>query len=205
MEAGRDHWHFLSWDMSAASFPESRVLKYPLHNFSFPTMSWGQHRVFRCVNSIAETGLSGAVPTGMERQKDTHCGKSNTRPTAGCSEKDAAASTAATAAAAATVPWNLRKRRAACFSPGENDRSRYPSISPSHWQFPERVDLKSGGQRQRPKFSVSLSREEIEGDFYVFMGMKPPRRPQKRPRIVQRKLDDLFPGLWLEEVTLDSY
>ncbi|KAG0500147.1 hypothetical protein HPP92_000219 [Vanilla planifolia] len=58
---------------------------------------------------------------------------------------------------------------------------------------------------QRKKFFVSLSREEIEEDFYVFKGTKPCRRPKKRARIVERQLEALFPGLWLSEVTMDTY
>ncbi|KAF5189275.1 hypothetical protein FRX31_021137 [Thalictrum thalictroides] len=53
-------------------------------------------------------------------------------------------------------------------------------------------------------FSVSLSREDIEDDFYNLTGSKPPRRPKKRNRNIQRQLDNLFPGLWLSGVTADS-
>ncbi|XP_020593649.1 uncharacterized protein LOC110033856 [Phalaenopsis equestris] len=195
--------------MSAGDFPNKRVLKHPLHNFSFPTMSWGRHRIFRCVNSIVETGLSDAVSKDMEIRRDGHCRRvqSSTPPAGGFIEKEALAAAATTT----TMPWNLRKRRAACLTPGEKGGSRYSMIPPSHLQFgrddPGRADqmLEGGGQKRRWRFSVSLSREEIEADFYVFKGMKPSRRPQKRPRIVQRKLDGLFPGLWLEGVTLDSY
>ncbi|PKU61079.1 uncharacterized protein LOC110100606 [Dendrobium catenatum] len=202
-----------SCDKSVPSLPARRVLKYPLHNFSFPTRSWGCHRVFRCVNSVAETGLSSTALMDMETRRDNHGGKlqNSSPPEGGSSEKEASASAVATVATTATMPWNLRKRRAACFSPGENGRNRCPSISPSHCQFgrgnPGKADqmLEGGDQVQRRKFSISLSREEIERDLYVLKGTKPSRRPQKRPRIVQRKLDELFPGLWLEEVTLDSY
>ncbi|OMO63500.1 hypothetical protein COLO4_32388 [Corchorus olitorius] len=36
-------------------------------------------------------------------------------------------------------------------------------------------------------------------------GHRPPRRPKKRSRHVQKQLDSLFPGLWLTEVTADFY
>lgn len=55
------------------------------------------------------------------------------------------------------------------------------------------------------KFSVSLSNEEVEQDFWALVRTKPPRRPKKRPKLVQRQLDTLFPGLWLNEVTAESY
>ncbi|KAH6802093.1 hypothetical protein C2S51_033539 [Perilla frutescens var. frutescens] len=63
----------------------------------------------------------------------------------------------------------------------------------------------SGEKRERAKFSVPLSKRDIEEDFYAMVGHRPPRRPKKRARIVQKQLDTLFPGLWLTEVTPDMY
>ncbi|KAK2650765.1 hypothetical protein Ddye_018254 [Dipteronia dyeriana] len=58
---------------------------------------------------------------------------------------------------------------------------------------------------EKPKFSISLSKEEIEEDFLAMTGSKPPRKSQKRPRNVQKQLDYVFPGLWLDSITPDSY
>ncbi|XP_009795808.1 uncharacterized protein LOC107820480 [Nicotiana tabacum] len=63
----------------------------------------------------------------------------------------------------------------------------------------------SGEKRQRVKFSVPLSRGEIEEDFMAMVGHRPPRRPKKRAKFVQKNLDTLFPGLWLTEITPDLY
>lgn len=63
----------------------------------------------------------------------------------------------------------------------------------------------SGEKRERAKFSVPLSKRDIEEDFYAMVGHRPPRRPKKRARIVQKQLDTLFPGLWLTEVIPDMY
>ncbi|KAK8537264.1 hypothetical protein V6N13_042201 [Hibiscus sabdariffa] len=114
-------------------------------------------------------------------------------------------------------PWNLRTRRAACKAPidGEVTNNNYSSPmtneafqssrvrdkGPSLASAPPAADKK----RPRPKLSVPLSKEEIEKDFMAMVGHRPPRRPKKRPRNVQKQLDYLFPGLWLTEVTLDSY
>ncbi|KAE8663840.1 Detected protein of unknown function [Hibiscus syriacus] len=114
-------------------------------------------------------------------------------------------------------PWNLRARRAACKAPidGEVTNNNYSSPmtnevfkslrvrdkGPSLASAPPAADKK----RPRPKFSVSLSKEEIEEDFKAMVGHRPPRRPKKRARNVQKQLDYLFPGLWLTEVTVDSY
>uniref|UniRef100_A0A5B7BYQ3 Uncharacterized protein n=1 Tax=Davidia involucrata TaxID=16924 RepID=A0A5B7BYQ3_DAVIN len=64
----------------------------------------------------------------------------------------------------------------------------------------------SGGERkERAKFSVSISRLETEEDFMAMVGHRPPRRPKKRAKIVQKQLDSLFPGLWLTEIKPDFY
>ncbi|XP_010499118.1 PREDICTED: uncharacterized protein LOC104776709 [Camelina sativa] len=106
-------------------------------------------------------------------------------------------------------PWNLRKRRAAAWK----EPVSYKGIA-----IEEKVVvtplLKGGGggvveaetmKKMRPKFAVKLSKKEIEEDFVGMLGHRPPRRPKKRPRTVQKKLDSLFPGLYLTEVTLDAY
>ncbi|XP_051210190.1 uncharacterized protein [Lolium perenne] len=85
-------------------------------------------------------------------------------------------------------PWKLRertRRRPASLT-------SWPSAAPSR-------------RRKRAPFSVSLAPEEIEEDIYALTGGRPRRRPRKRPRAVQQKLDSLFPGMWLAEVTADDY
>ncbi|MED6184944.1 hypothetical protein PIB30_052326 [Stylosanthes scabra] len=134
-----------------------------------------------------------------------------------------------TSAAAVTVaemrPWNLRTRRAPCRDPavvsGESWKGmvrieeKRPCSSPlrttgggfsggSGVVMPPK--LKAGPEKmEKVKFSLPLARKDIEDDFMKLVGHRPPRRPKKRPRIVQRQLDSLFPGLWLSEVTADSY
>ncbi|XAR63245.1 hypothetical protein NMG60_11023120 [Bertholletia excelsa] len=60
-------------------------------------------------------------------------------------------------------------------------------------------------KQKRQRFSVALSRQEIEEDIYALTGSKPARRPKKRAKAVQKQLDTLFPGLWLAAITPDSY
>ncbi|CAH8300177.1 unnamed protein product [Eruca vesicaria subsp. sativa] len=99
----------------------------------------------------------------------------------------------------ASRPWNLRTRRAACSDPGDECPGKIE------------IGMKRGVDEQEQemekfKFSVSLLKKEIEEDFSNMIGKRLPRRPKKRPRIVQKKLNTIFPGLWLsEEVTIDSY
>nr|KYP69713.1 hypothetical protein KK1_008914 [Cajanus cajan] len=98
------------------------------------------------------------------------------------------------------MPWNLRTRRAACKAPPHDEDRRFSEMGCS----PSPVKKVVVGN-ERVKFSVSLSKEEVEQDFWALVGTRPPRRPRKRPRIVQRQLNTLFPGLWLAEVTAESY
>ncbi|TKY69340.1 heat shock cognate 70 kDa protein [Spatholobus suberectus] len=116
----------------------------------------------------------------------------------------------------AVRPWNLRKRRAKVEAPvhaGDgrkvsktDDKKRNHSSPARHDGASKLPQLRSGSDRtERVKFSLQLSKKEIEEDFMAMLGQRPPRRPNKRPKVVQKQLDTLFPGLWLTEVTADSY
>ncbi|CAN1244463.1 hypothetical protein LINPERPRIM_LOCUS6097 [Linum perenne] len=105
-------------------------------------------------------------------------------------------------------PWNLRTRRAACKAPGLRIEERKDSsYSPMRFDSGKLTPRLRGEKEEKPraKFSASLSRKEIEDDFMAMFGHRPARRPKKRPRIVQKQLDSLFPGLWLGEVTAEWY
>ncbi|KAJ0962709.1 hypothetical protein J5N97_027831 [Dioscorea zingiberensis] len=166
--------------------------KSRLHNFFFPTGSWGSTKAFRCTKSPSVS----------------------TPPVAAITPEEASSPSAR--------PWNLRTRRAACSAPMEGDgteaknsgsRSRSPSRMEKVGTSSARtVRLRSegggdkaqkGGESRSRRLIVPLSKEEIEEDFYAFKGSKPPRRPKKRPRIVQRQLESLCPAFWLSEVTPD--
>ncbi|KAL4586639.1 hypothetical protein LXL04_011280 [Taraxacum kok-saghyz] len=58
---------------------------------------------------------------------------------------------------------------------------------------------------ERAKFSIALSRKEIEDDFITTTGKKPPRKPKKRPKNIQNLLQGLYPGSRLCEVYHDLY
>ncbi|KAJ7975141.1 DUF1639 family protein [Quillaja saponaria] len=109
--------------------------------------------------------------------------------------------------AANAKPWNLRTRRAACKAP--QDEAKKCDLGSSPIKGCEAV-LQKGHpvnmeKNERARFSISLSKEEVEEDFAAMVGTRPPRRPKKRPKIVQRQLDSLFPGLWLTDVTPELY
>ncbi|KAF8033068.1 hypothetical protein BT93_D1840 [Corymbia citriodora subsp. variegata] len=112
------------------------------------------------------------------------------------------------AGAVAAVPWNLRTRRPSYkLLAAMNGGAKFgDSLSRT-----EGVDVGGSGggyggkDEERDKFAVPLKRKEIEEDFLVMTGHRPPRRPKKRNRTVQKNLDAVFPGLWLTEVTADAY
>lgn len=64
------------------------------------------------------------------------------------------------------------------------------------------LDYQGGGDK---RFWIALSKDEIEEDIYAFTASKPSRRPQKRPKNVQKQLDNMFPGLRLVGFSADTY
>ncbi|KAG6432310.1 hypothetical protein SASPL_103885 [Salvia splendens] len=105
-------------------------------------------------------------------------------------------------------PWNLRPRN----GKSKIDKEVYGGEkSKAEAQLSLRRGGKEGkgekGEKKNKKLSVniSLTKEEIEEDIFAMTGAKPSRRPQKRPKNVQKQLDLMFPGLHLRSITPDSY
>ncbi|KAK4364457.1 hypothetical protein RND71_015815 [Anisodus tanguticus] len=67
------------------------------------------------------------------------------------------------------------------------------------------LDGRGGVGSGKRKLWISLSKEEIEEDVYSMTGSRPSRRPKKRSKIVQKQLDNAFPGLYLVGLTADSF
>ncbi|KAJ4718724.1 DUF1639 family protein [Melia azedarach] len=68
--------------------------------------------------------------------------------------------------------------------------------------------MKQSGVKKKQTFSklsVSLPREDIEADLIAMGGLQRSRRIKKRPKNVQRQLDNLFPGLRLKYITPEDY
>ncbi|KAG0491402.1 hypothetical protein HPP92_004800 [Vanilla planifolia] len=107
-------------------------------------------------------------------------------------------------------PWNLRTRRVpiygdSCSSPSP-PATQVPAAAERSGQTRNfRLRSEAFDKRDWPKISIPLTREEIEEDVYAVTGLRPRRRPKKRPRILQRQLDLLLPGSWLSSISPDSY
>uniref|UniRef100_A0A2P2K1V2 Uncharacterized protein n=1 Tax=Rhizophora mucronata TaxID=61149 RepID=A0A2P2K1V2_RHIMU len=104
-------------------------------------------------------------------------------------------------------PWKLRPRKgiskeAAAAVPGnehrERESNRYQVHQPKSMRLRGSAENGSGNggareelveKKEKRKFWIALSREEIEEDIFIMTGSRPPRRPKKRPKNVQRVLD----------------
>nr|CAB3464538.1 unnamed protein product [Digitaria exilis] len=91
--------------------------------------------------------------------------------------------------------WNLRERTTAWWD--------YRAEDARH-QSKKLANADAGGGMSRG-FSVALTRQEIDADFVAITGRKPPRRPKKRTKSIQRQIETLCPGSSLMEVTRDRY
>ncbi|KAK1559598.1 hypothetical protein Q3G72_016249 [Acer saccharum] len=105
-------------------------------------------------------------------------------------------------------PWNLRSSR--------KDQDQTSASAPVQAQLPSQesaqlefglgfdAEKKTMEKRKRSSFLIALTKEEIEADILAITGSKPMARPKKRPKNVQRQLDNLFPGLCLKSITPNS-
>ncbi|TVU20361.1 hypothetical protein EJB05_36568, partial [Eragrostis curvula] len=171
---------------SPSPAPPSRTR---LHGFTFPTLSWGTHRLLRCSKDGGASGTASASPPPHPQTPSPH--KTQGGGAGGASQPP-------------QRPWNLRARRSATVAPTAA-RSEQGTGKAAAWQAPQPLASPLAAEPKKRGFSVALTKEEIAEDFLAIRGARPPRRPKKRPRVVQRQLDMLYPGLSLADVTLDSY
>ncbi|KAI4369010.1 hypothetical protein MLD38_017505 [Melastoma candidum] len=188
----------------------------PLHNFTLPRLGWGRKKLMKSFREVdcstssfsgGERYLSVSLPCDQARFMDdeeegiedvsvklilnlrAETDKFKEGLLKGQGKGDDVREEEETAET--SRPWNLRTRSAACRGQGASDGPPVGKLI--------------GSQKKRDKFSVALKGKEIEEDFVRMMGHRPPRRPRKRNKAVQKQLDMLFPGLWLTEVTADVY
>ncbi|KAL6979766.1 hypothetical protein U1Q18_021421 [Sarracenia purpurea var. burkii] len=133
-----------------------------------------------------------------------------------CNEVDAEESLA--------KPWNLRPRKAVSKTGMEIGRaSKNGELQDTVPTVPEILEVQQTEnvpksmrlrgfaeghgleKKEKRKFWIALSREEIEEDVFAITGSRPARRPKKRPKSIQKQLDNIFPGLYLAGVSADSY
>ena len=151
-----------------------------LHNFSFPSLSWGSHRLLRCLKIQQQEHEEEQEEEDLDRIKDQMMAEFQKAP--------GSIPVPSSLEDEGLRPWNLRLRRAACNKPtGQSigvDRPIKKSTPIS--RSPEE---NSSGSKEREKFSQMLSKREIEEDFLAMTGSKPPRRSKKRPRSVRKQIE----------------
>lgn len=183
-------------------------------------------RKFRSVNGDSDEGIK-AVREKLMFDLQTEADKMKESILREGLDAPSPAPAPATVRVAVSAAWNLRTRRAACNEPngfvsgagaGGSGSKETNDLPPLRTENSKSLRVRSdfaggaaaggscsGEKRQRVKYSVPLSRREIEEDFIAMIGHRPPRRPKKRAKMVQKNLDTLFPGLWLTEITADLY
>jgi hypothetical protein len=204
---------------------------------SFPSLkAWGSHRVLRYghVNRGGDAIATARRPAEQLREVGEKLLRHHDEvEAAGCDapaadpDADHAAAEEAPAASPSKVRTpRHRRRRGAAVLPA--------SASPPAERRPLRA-VRGEHLDRRPRFSVTLTTEEIDEDIYAFTGARARRRPRRRPRPVQKQLDVsaplppsfpctaalvqgpvrnfvkpsrpqmLFPGSWLSEITAETY
>ncbi|XP_059439670.1 uncharacterized protein LOC132172221 [Corylus avellana] len=58
---------------------------------------------------------------------------------------------------------------------------------------------------KKQRVPIALPNDEIVKDFVAITGKRPVRKPQKRKKVVQKKLDYLFPGSGLGPIIMSLY
>ncbi|KAI3719177.1 hypothetical protein L6452_20071 [Arctium lappa] len=61
-----------------------------------------------------------------------------------------------------------------------------------------------GAKSNTTKFTISLTRKEIEEDIFAVTGKKPRRSHKKRSNTMKKNIDELFPGSSLDGHDADS-
>ncbi|XP_058764543.1 uncharacterized protein LOC131637997 [Vicia villosa] len=121
-------------------------------------------------------------------------------------------------------PWNLRPRKPmlprGAFEIGtgaggskSNNGGELQEAVNNNGENPAPKSLRLRGfadtgcaeKKEKRKFWIALSKDEIEEDIFVMTGSRPNRRPKKRAKNVQKQMDNVFPGLWLVGITADAY
>ncbi|AES62884.1 DUF1639 family protein [Medicago truncatula] len=204
---------------------EGEIVKAPLHNFDLPSsLKWGSQRQLRC-QKVTDNGdgssqreMVSTLESAMERISilriaygddegvdamrerltlDLKAEARRMKDVVLKKEKENSVGSGgegSSKAAAREKSWNFRTRKGVAREAGKGLKidEKKPNIS---------SPLKGGGSTEKKtmKFSLSLTKKEIEEDFIKMTGQKPPRRPKRGPK------NTLFPGAWLSQVNADSY
>ncbi|KMT11768.1 hypothetical protein BVRB_5g104720 [Beta vulgaris subsp. vulgaris] len=204
-------------------------VKSPLHNFPLTFLKWGSKKdQQRCRRTPYDSPLSPPPPpqsaaVGSRSSRNRRNNNPPTPPRTSASYDDVEERESGKKMEVAEEGegdgdgdkgWNLRPRRAAAMK--GNITTTTSSVTTmvetagdksTRFRGFETTQSNGGGseKREKKKFWIALSRDEIEEDIYSMTGHKPSRRPKKRPKIVQKQVENVFPGFWLVGVTPEAY
>lgn len=125
-----------------------------------------------CRPKVTKCGLADKCPRGIKEKKIVNRMEGTSSPPPCDNTKEEKSTVAA-------KPWSLRTNR--------------KQVIP--WAEPEpRARMKKGMMNndeilKRPRFSVALTKKEIEEDFIAMTNQPPPKRPKKHPRPAQQHVD----------------
>ncbi|CAF2138824.1 unnamed protein product, partial [Brassica napus] len=158
-----------------------------LHNFTLPDLKWGVQRSLRCMKLQSNGGVDdrnrrlwrSAGEEGIEEFGEKMKESIFREQVVDYEEEEGKREREREA----SPPWNLRKRRAACKAP-----------------VAESVNCD-----EEAKFMSTLTKKEMEDDYMTMMGHRPPRRPKKRLRTLQKQIHLLHPAFYFTQITEDIY
>ncbi|KAJ0266096.1 Uncharacterized protein HA466_0001510 [Hirschfeldia incana] len=155
----------------------AREIPKTRHNFTLPAdLKWGVQRSLRCMNVQSHGGAEDRSRRSEERIEEYEEKIKESIFRDQVEDK--------MGREREVKPWNLRKRRAACKAP---------------------VTESGNCDANQNKFVSTLTKKEMEDDYMIMMGHRPPRRPKKRLRTLQKQIDLLHPAFYFTEVTEDIY
>ncbi|GMI98269.1 hypothetical protein like AT3G60410 [Hibiscus trionum] len=208
----------------------STLKSQPLHNFQLHDLKWAMnhpsnHRLRKLSDSFHKSPQRGDTDSESDnnRKANPSCEASKIYirfPANNQKPVDEVADVADQSLIAEDIEelvpktWNLRPRKLISKPPNHNG-SATKIGAPAHDNRTHRSEATRSRNVTEPKpaekkekkqkFSISLSREEIDEDMFAMTGSKASRRPKKRAKNVQKQLDFVFPGLWLTSITPDCY
>ncbi|XP_020591518.1 uncharacterized protein LOC110032285 [Phalaenopsis equestris] len=209
---------------SVSSTPPSRLrnaFMSGLHNIDIPFhRTWGRHQVLRCLNTDRKDTINQSERNHQsdDLRERNHIPPSNspsivTRP---CNRRRTRrvpilkipCSDVSPPPPPAPLRKSMRKRsvrliydNASPPPPPPTPLSRKSVRKRSVRLMPDNLEKRE----HCPKISISLSRKEIEEDYYTLTGLPPCKRPKKRPRVIKKQLDQLLPGSLLPSITPSKY
>ncbi|KAM7512163.1 hypothetical protein LguiB_011038 [Lonicera macranthoides] len=155
-----------------ATPPEKPQQHSPLHNFTLPELKWSKnhsnnlHRGRRLERSQLKSRFRLKKKAGeiVVQEED--------KPKVDEDEEEG------------QKTWNLRPSNVDGASTLQDDKAALPPIAKSS------DGVKTTPKRpKKPMFSLTLTPEEIEEDIFAMTGLKPSRKPKRRPKAVQKQLD----------------